>query len=353
MRKKKLFISGVCILAMVGLAACGSASISYEKYDLSEYIKIGEYKGLEVDDFTISVTQDEIDEQIQSELERVATSEKISADDTIKEGDITNIDYVGKKDGKKFDGGSAEGYELKIGSDTFIEGFEDGLIGKNVGDKVKLNLTFPEEYSNEDLAGQDVEFTVTINSATREVIPEYDLDFVKKNTEYDTAEAYENAIEKKLYDDKETEARDNQKNEIWSQVLNNAEIIKYPDEIVRQYIKFNNQQMDDMAEAYGMTRGQLLKSYNFDDEEEFAAANEDNSKLRVKQELIIEYIAAQEGIGVTNEEAKERTEMYESRGYDKAKIQIKTGRDIEGYIRTELLYEKVLDLLLENAKIKS
>ncbi len=352
MIKKKIFVSGICILAMAGLAACGSASISYEKYDLSEYIKAGEYKGVEVDDINISVTQDDIDEQIQSDLERAATSEKISENDTIKEGDTTNIDYVGKKDGKKFDGGSAEGYDLKIGSNSFIEGFEDGLIGKNVGDKVKLNLTFPEDYPSEDLAGQDVEFTVTINSATREVVPEYDLDFIKKNTKYDTVEDYEKAVEKKLYEDKETDAIGRQKNELWSQVMDNTEILKYPDEIVSQYIKFNDQQIDSMAESYGVTRKELLKSYNFTDEEEFAAANEDNSKLRVKQEFLIEYIADKEGIGVTNEEAKERMAMYESKGYDEAAIKSQTGRDIEGYIRTELLYEKVLEFLLENAKIK-
>ena len=352
MKKKKIFILGVFILAMAGLSACGSASISYERYDLSEYIKVGDYKGIEVDDFAINVTQDEIDDQIQSDLERAATSEKISENDTIKEGYTTNIDYVGKIDGKKFDGGTAEGYELKIGSNKFIEGFEDGLIGKNVGDKVELNLTFPEDYPSKDLAGQDVEFAITINSATREVVPEYDLDFVKKNTEYDTVEAYEKAIEKKLYDDKETEARDNQKNEIWSRVLNNTEIIKYPDEIVNQYIKFNDQQMDDLAEAYGMTREELLKKYNFADEEEFAVVNEDNSKLRVKQELLIEYIADKESLEVTNEEVKKRMAMYESRGYDEAGIEKQTGRHVEGYIRTALLYEKVLDFLLENAKIK-
>ena len=353
MIKKKLFVLGGCILAMIGLVACGNASISYEKYDLSEYIKIGKYKGIEIDDYTISVTQDEIDEQIQRDIESAATSEKISENEVIKEGDTVNIDYIGKKDGKKFEGGSAEGYELKIGSNTFIEGFEGGLIGKAVGDKVDLNLTFPENYSSEDLAGQDVVFTVIINSATRESVPEYDLDFIKKNTKFDTVGAYENAVEEKVYEDEEAKAIDNQKNEIWLQVLDNTEVIKYPDEIVNQYIKFNNQQIDDKAESYGITREELLKSYNFSDEEEFVVANEENSKLRVKQELIIEYIAANEGLKVTNEEAEERMAMYESKGYDEEGIKRQTGRDIEGYIRTELLYEKVLDFLLENAKIKS
>ena len=123
----------------------------------------------------------------------------------IKEGDTVNIDYVGKKDGKKFDGGSAEGYDLEIGSGSFIDGFEDGLIGKKIGDKVKLELTFPEDYGEASLAGQDVVFNVTINSATRMTVPEYDLANVKNTTEYDSIAAYEKAVEKENYKEKEAE----------------------------------------------------------------------------------------------------------------------------------------------------
>lgn len=349
--KKKLVVLMICAFVLGGLAACGT-SVSYDKYDLNEYIKVGKYKGLKAESYTVNVTEDDIDAKIQADLEAAVASVEVSKNDTIKDGDKVNIDYVGKKDGKAFDGGSAEGYELEIGSNSFIDGFEEGLVGKKVGDKVKLNLTFPEDYQSEDLAGQDVVFNVVINSATRNVVPEYNLDFVKKNTDYDSIKAYEDAVEKKLYDEKETEAINNQQDELWSQVMDNTEIIKYPDEIVDHYMKFNSQQIDDMAKSYGVTREEMLKNYEFRDEEEFAAINEDSSRFRVKQEMVIEYIAAKEGIEYTNEEADALVAEFEAMGYDEATIESQTGRSMDEYVRIELLYQKVLQFLVENAKIK-
>ena len=352
MMKKRLFVLAVSLIMIACLTACSSSSVSYDGLDMSEYIKVGEYKGLEVSAFTVEVTEDEIQAQIDSELEAAASTEEIAGDDTVADGDTVNIDYVGKKDGKKFDGGSAEGQDLVIGSGSFIDGFEDGLIGKKVGEKVTLNLTFPEDYSEESLAGEDVVFTVTINSATRETIPEYNLDFVKKNTEYKSLEEYEAAIEKNLYDSKESEEIANQQNDLWSQALDNTKVKKYPEKIVDYYIEFNSKQMDDMAEAYGMTREEMLASYDFGDEEEFAAVNEDSSKLRVKQEMLIEYIAEKEGIEYTEKEAEALISEFESMGYDESTIESQTGRTEDEYVRVELLYQKVLEFLLENAVIK-
>lgn len=348
---KKLLAVLIGVFAMLGLTACGSLT-SYESLNLDDYLEVGKYKGLEVDGYTIEVTDDEIQAKIDSELESAASSQEIAGDDVIKDGDTVNIDYVGKKDGKKFDGGSAEGQDLVIGSDSFIDGFEDGLIGKKVGEKVKLNLTFPDDYNKESLAGEDVVFTVTINSASRETVPEYDLDFVKNTTEYDSIDAYEDAIEKELYESKESEAISDQQTDLWSQALDNTEVKKYPEEIVDHYIEFNSNQMDEMAESYDMTREELLASYDFGDEEEFATVNEDSSKLRVKQEMLIEYIADKEGLEYTDKEADKLIEDFESMGYDDEAIEKQTGRDVDDYVRIELLYQKVLEFLLDNAKIK-
>lgn len=349
--KKKIFVLGLSLVMAAGLTACGS-SVSYDGLNLEEYIEVGTYKGLEVADFTIEVTEDEIGTQIDSDLQSAASDQEIGDDETIEDGDTVNIDYVGKKDGKKFDGGSAEGYDLVIGSGSFIDGFEDGLIGKKVGDKVKLDLTFPEDYTEESLAGQDVVFTVTINSATRETVPEYDLDFVKNNTDYDSIEEYEKAVEKQLYEDQEAQEISNQQTELWSQVLENTQVLKYPEDIVDHYIKFNSKQMDDMADAYGITREEMLEYYDFSSEEDFDLVNEDSSKLRVKQEMLIEYIAAEEGIEYTDEEAETLVANFESMGYDEDTIESQTGRTMDEYVRIELLYQKVLAFLLENAEIK-
>ena len=349
--KKKILVLATSLLMIAGLTACGSA-VSYDKYDLDEYIKVGEYKGLKVAGYTVKVTEDEIDSRIQSELESAASAQEISKDSAIKEGDTVNIDYVGKKDGKKFDGGSAEGYDLEIGSDSFIDGFEDGLIGKKVGDKVKLELTFPEDYGEASLAGQDVIFNVTINSATRMTVPEYDLDYVKNTTEYDSIKDYEAAVKKELYNEKEAEEISNQQTELWSQVLEDTEVLQHPEKELNYYIEFNSNQIDDMAESYGLSREDMLANYDFGSEEEFDAVNEDSSKLRVKQEMLIEYIVEKEGLEYTDEEAEEMISSFEQMGYDEEMVKSQTGHDMDSYVRIELLYQKVLEFLLDNAKIK-
>ena len=349
--KKKITVMLVCVLAAVGFTACGS-SMSYDDYDLAEYIEPGEYMGLEAEPYTVKVTEDDVDEEIQADLEAAAEKKELDKNTPIQNDDTVNIDYVGTKDGREFDGGSAEGYDLVIGSGSFIDGFESGLIGKKVGDKVKLELTFPEDYSTEELQGQDVVFDVTINSATRETVPEYDLDFVKNNTNYSSKEEYEKAVEKKLYDSREEEAVRTQQEEVWSQAVENTEVKKYPDRELENYIEFNDKQIDDMAETYGVSREEMLSQYGFESEDDFDKANDESSKLRVKQEMLLEYIADKEGIEYTDEEKQAQFDEFEKQGYDKAEIEKQTGRDADGYVHLELLYQKVLEFLVENAEIK-
>ena len=343
-------ILALCLVAVIIFKSCGS-SMSYDDYDLSEYLKVGDYKGLEVAPYTVSVTEADIDAQIQTALEAATTTKDLDKGAAIADGDTVNIDYTGKVDGKKFDNGSAKGSSLVIGSGTFIDGFESGLIGKTVGEKLKLNLTFPDDYNEESLQGKDVVFTVTVNSATRQEVPEYSLDFVQNTTDYKTLEEYEAAVGKQLTKDKEAEAINTQKTTLWSAALDNTKVKKYPDREVEHYIEFNSQQMDDMAKSYGMSREDLLASYEFGDEEAFAAVNEDGSKLRVKQEMLIEYIADKEGLEYTDKERKALIADFEQQGYDEDAVKTQTGRTMDEYIHIELLYQKVLDFLLENANI--
>ena len=348
--KKKTIAGLLCCVALLVLASCGS-SMSYEDYDLNEYLKVGEYNGLTVAPYSISVTDDEVQEQIQSNLKAAAKDTKLDKNTAIADGDTVNIDYTGKVDGKKFDGGTAEKQDLTIGSGSFIDGFESGLIGHKKGETVTLNLTFPEDYSEESLKGKDVTFTVKINSATRSVVPELNEDFVKKNSEYKTVKEYTGAVEKQLYNEKETEAINNQKTTLWSAALDNTEVKKYPEKELNHYMEFNSEQLDQTAKQYGVSREDMLKQYGLDDEKDFEATNEDSSKLRVKQEMLIQYIADKEKLSYTEEEKEKLIENFEAQGYDADAIEQQTGRTVNDYAHIELLYEKVLDFLLDNAKI--
>ena len=156
---KKLISISLAAAAMFAFSSC-SSSMSYDDYDLKDYIKVGEYKGLQVAPYTVSVTEDEIDSRIQSNLETASSERDLKSGEVIADGDTVNIDYEGKVDGKVLDNASDEDYDLVIGSGSFIDGFESGLIGEKVGEKVVLDLTFPDDYSEEDLQGKDAEFTV-------------------------------------------------------------------------------------------------------------------------------------------------------------------------------------------------
>ena len=179
---------------------------TYEKvprpdYTASDYVELGEYKGLTVKIAPIEVTDEEILAQISANAGSDAMEDVTEG--TVEEGDTANIDYVGKLDGEAFDGGTAKGYDLEIGSGTFIDGFEDGLVGVKIGDTVDLTLTFPESYPSEELAGKETVFTVTVNSVKR--MKELTSDLVSTITdgEYTDVDAYKESVKETLIKNKE------------------------------------------------------------------------------------------------------------------------------------------------------
>lgn len=179
---KKLLAAAAAVVTAASLAACSSTSSDPEylsQLNAADYVDVCDYSSIPVEEAAPSVSDDYRDYYIQYQLSNSATTEKETDRDDVEDGDIVNIDYTGKIDGKEFDGGSATGYDLTIGSGSFIDGFEDGLIGHKVGETVDLNLKFPDDYSNSDVAGKDVVFTVTINSISTKVTPELTDEWVQ------------------------------------------------------------------------------------------------------------------------------------------------------------------------------
>lgn len=344
----------ITIIGMLGLTACGDDVDPYSDLNLEDYIKPAEYKGVEADKMEVKVTKADIGDAIVADLKAAAKETKLKKGDVVKEGDTVNIDYVGKIDGKEFEGGSAEGYDLPLGTGSFIDGFEEGLVGHKVGEKgIELKLAFPLNYSKEELQGKDVVFTVTINSATRMVQPEFNDAFVKTLGDYKNTKEYEKAVKEKLYKQKKEEAQKNMETEVWSKVLAKTKVLKYPEEIVNHYVETFDALTDYNAEQYGLDRKDFIAQY-------YGAATEKDLKLQlvdyaqtlVKQEMLIEYIADKEGITYTDEEAAELQKNIETQGYTDESVQRDTGRTMDQYVHIELLYEKVLNFLGENAKLK-
>jgi len=341
------------IISMLLLTACGSDVNLYEGLDLSNYLKVGEYKGVKAEKVEVKVEKSEIGDAIVEALKAATKEVELSKGDEVKTGDTVNIDYVGKVDGKKFEGGSAKGQELSLGSGTYIDGFEEGLVGHKVGEKnIELALAFPPNYSAEELQGKDVVFTVKINSATRDEQPEYNDAFVKTLGDYKNTEEYEKAVEKQIYKTKKEEAEQNQKTEIWSQVLADTKVKQYPEDVVTHYIESFDKQIDYYADKQGIDRQDFIaKYYGVSTEKELKKQLKDYAQTLVKQEMLIEYIAEKEGISYTEEEAEKLQTDIETQGYTDETVEIETGRTMEQYVHIELLYEKVLNYLQNNADL--
>lgn len=356
MRKKLMTGAAMaaCLVLCLAMTACGSGEkMQYDGLKLEDYITVGQYKGLEVDGYEIKVSQQEIQEKVEEALQEKKEDVKLKKGTKLKKGDTANIDYEGKVDGKVFDGGASQGFDLELGSNTFIEGFEDGLIGTRVGDTTEVKVHFPDDYQGKKVAGKDAVFTVTVNSATKPKVPKYTEAFVKKNTKYDSKKAYEESLKKEIYAEKEEQAKQEQKTSLWSDVLDKTKMKKYPEEEMEAYKVVFDKQIDLMAQQYGMSRDEILNQmYGTNKENEVKSIIEDSTKTLIKQEMLTEYIAQEENITYTDEELEKNIADIEKQGYNEETVMNYTGRTMNQYAHIRLLYDKVQDFILENAKVK-
>ncbi len=317
-------------------------------YKASDYVTLGQYKGLTVVKEPLEVTEEEIDEEILTELQYSDALETIT-EGVVQEGDIANIDYEGKRDGVAFDGGTAEGYDLTIGSHQFIDGFEDGLIGVAVGDTVELPLTFPENYGNE-LAGADVVFTVTVNEIKR--VPELTDEVAGKVTdgEYNDVASYRESVRAQLEATREQEQETIVMSDLMTQISNTSEITGYPQEMIDYNVALMEQYYRSIAQMYSMEFEDFLSSYLEMTPETFQSEAVLACQEMMQQELYLKAIAEAEGIELTDEEYTAGTERYAQQyGYETAEELIAANDEKE--IRISLLLDKVYDFLIENSNV--
>lgn len=318
-------------------------------YQAADYVTLGEYKGLKVQ-IDLTASEDEIEEELNSAISRADVMEEIT-EGTVAEGDIVSIDYEGKLDGEAFDGGTAKDYDLEIGSGSFIDGFEDGLIGVNVGDTVDLNLTFPENYFSEDLAGQEVVFTVTVHAIKR--MPELTDELVSTMTdgEYTTVDDYKASIRASLEEEKAGQRDAMIMSDLFTQVAANTTINEYPEVMVDYGVQEMNDYYVDMAESFSMEFADFLSMYLGMTEEEFNEQVVLAVQQNLQQEMYLKAIAETEGIELTEEEYEAGCEKYaETYGMESAEELVENYG--ESVVRLSLLQEKVLEFLKESAVIE-
>ena len=311
--------------------------------DVEKCVTLGDYKGVTVEKTIQSVT----DEDVQNEIDNELANYPVEVDQAAKEGDTVNIDYVGKIDGEEFDGGSDQGADLKLGSGKFIDGFEDGLIGARKGETRTLNLTFPEDYT-QDLAGKAVEFTVTVN-AVKEPLSEPTDQWVADNIEgYDNIADYKAGIRSEQEESNEQTAENQVRYAAWTQVIDNCTINEYPETLVEVGKKLYEQQVETYAKYAGMELDAYIESSGLT-QEEYQSNMEEYGKNVAAQALVCQAICDKEGFAIGDDDyQKALQDMLTEYGCTEDELIQTYGQD---NVEQSIMLNRVSNLILENANV--
>ncbi|MBE5881589.1 MAG: trigger factor [Lachnospiraceae bacterium] len=315
---------------------------------LKPEVELGKYKGVKIDKIDTEVTEEEVNEMI--ERERKNNAREISVEDRpVKDGDKTTIDFEGFVDGVAFEGGKGEDYDLVIGSHSFIDTFEEQLIGKSIGDEVEVNVTFPEEYHAEELAGKPAMFKVTIKEIKEDELPELDDEFASEVSEYETFAEYKENVKKGLAEKKENDAKDARERAAIEAVIEDAKM-DIPEAMVTTT---QRQMMDEFAQRI-MSQGLAFEQYlqfTGQTEEKMFEQIKPQAEMRIKSRLVLEAVAAAEGIEAAEEDFDKEVEkiagMYQM-DVEKAKEMI--GEQGKAEIMKDLAISKAAEFVATNAK---
>lgn len=323
-----------------------TATVKRGNYNLSDYITLGKYKGVEVTVKKLKVTDKDVKKEINTELEGNATTKEVK-DRAAKKGDTVNIDYEGLKDGKAFDGGTAKGTDLTIGSNQFIPGFEEKLIGAKVGDKLKLNLTFPSDYQAKDLAGQAVVFNVTVNSIKEKVVPKLNEAYVKSKTTYKTVDEYKKSVRAKLEKANEDTMNNDKQNQVLEAIIKNSKIKSVPKTLITYYTTDYENYYKQMAANYNTTVDKILQAQGMTQKDLDTRALEVAQK-RGQAELVLKSVIKAENMTITDKEYQE--------GVTKIMKQNNIPSEADLYkqiskadMKENLLWNKAVQFLADNA----
>jgi len=332
---------------ITGEPATETVAPTKEAYEVSDYITLGEYKGIEVTVEKLEVTEAAIDTAIQTELEANAIDEEVTGR-AIESGDIVNIDYEGLKDGVAFEGGTAKAADLTIGSNTFIPGFEEQLVGANIGDKLALDITFPADYAQSpELAGQPVVFNVTVNSIKKSVVPELTLEYVTTNTDFDTIEAYREGSRATLQTTNEETMKNDKINSVLAAIVENSTVSSIPETLIEYYKYEMTDYYTQYASMFGMDFATFLASSGMT-EESFATERQTYAESRATQELVINAVIKAEKMELSDAEYKAGiAKIVTDYGYATEEELLATAT--EPQIKESLLWEKAVQYLSEQA----
>lgn len=274
-------------------------------------VTLGEYKGLKVDKVPVEVTAEDVDAEIKRELERNARTVEVT-DRSVQKDDMVTLDYEGFVDGEAFEGGKGTDYPLTIGSGAFIPGFEDQLIGAEIGQEMEVNVTFPEQYHSKELAGKEAVFKCTVHTIKEKELPELDDEFASDVSECETLAEYRQEVEKKLTERKQTQAREQIEDQAVDQAAENAQM-DIPQPMIDLQVRQMEDDMDYRLQMQGMTKEMYFQMTGLT-EDRMKQDMEAQAVKTIRTRLVLEAVAKAENIVVSEErleeELKKMAETY-------------------------------------------
>lgn len=344
---KKTVLAALLAGCLIVLAGCGN-----KKEDYSKYCTLGEYKNLTVSvEPQQEVTDEEVDEHVQAF--RKAYAEMIDVTDRpVETGDVVNIDFVGYMDGEAFSGGEGSGYDLEIGSGSFIPGFEDGLIGAETGETRDVTATFPEPYENNpDFSGKEAVFTVTVNSIKAYDLPEFNDELVSSNTDFTTTDEYVEYVRSNLELNYANQAESNFRTAVMLQISENSEFKSYPEDKLEEYTGYWQQYSEMLASYAGYSSLEAFLAAQSMTAEALDEWIQGMAEESCKQFLMYTLIGEKEGIEITDEEIQAAIEEdATAAGMDSEAYMTQYELEEEDY-HFELLSDKVMEFLKENTTV--
>ena len=326
----------------------GKSFIFTAEVALKPEVTLGEYKGVEVEKAPVEVTDEEVQAEVDKEREN--NSRTINVEDrAVAQGDMVKLDFEGFVDGVAFEGGKGENYDLTIGSGSFIPGFEDQLVGANIGEEVEVNVTFPEEYHAADLAGKPAVFKCTVHEIKVKELPEADDEFAKDISEFDTLEEYKEDVKKKLLERKEKEAKNVKEAAVVEKIVENA-TMEIPEAMIDSQVR---NMADDFARRI-QSQGLTVEQYF-----QFTGMTADKLKeqmrpealKRIQNSLVLEAVAKAEDIQISDEKVEEEIQkMAEAYKMEADKIKEMMGDYEIEQMKKDLAIQAAVDLVRDAAK---
>lgn len=327
----------------------GKSFIFTAEVALKPEVTLGAYKGVEVDKIEVSVTDEEVEADLKQQQEN--NSRVVSVERPVADGDIAVIDYEGFADGVAFEGGKGEDYSLTIGSHSFIDNFEEQLIGKNAGEECEVNVTFPEEYHAKELAGKPAVFKVTVKEVKEKQLPELNDEFAGEVSEFETLEAYKEDIRKKITEKKEAEAKNQKEDAVITAVIENAQM-EIPEAMVETQ---QRQIVDEFAQRLQMQGLSMEQYFQFTglSYQHMMEQVKPQAERKIKSRLVLEAVVAAENIIATEEDYEEEIKrMAEGYRMEADKIKELMGEQGKKQIMEDLAVRKAAEFVVNEAKEK-